>query len=50
MAPSPVAYQLPVEVNTDKVEATFKKGVLRVTLPKTASAIEKTKKVAVKSK
>lgn len=41
---------LPVEVNTDKVEATFKKGVLRVTLPKTASAIEKTKKVAVKSK
>ncbi len=41
---------LPVEVDTDKVEATFKKGVLRVTLPKTASVIEKTKKVAVKSK
>ena len=41
---------LPVEVNTDKVEATFKKGVLQVTLPKTVSAIEKTKKVPVKSK
>jgi HSP20 family protein len=41
---------LPVEVNTDKVEATFNKGVLCVTLPKTATAIEKTKKIAVRSK
>jgi HSP20 family protein len=41
---------LPVEVDTDKVEATFKKGVLDITLPKTAKAIEKTKKIAVKSK
>lgn len=41
---------LPVEVNTDKVEATFKKGILYVTLPKTMSAIEKTKKVPIKSK
>jgi HSP20 family protein len=41
---------LPVEVNTDKVEATFKKGVLDITLPKTAKAIGETKKVAVKSK
>jgi HSP20 family protein len=41
---------LPAEVNTDKVEATFKKGILYVTLPKTMSAIEKTKKVPIKSK
>jgi HSP20 family protein len=41
---------LPLEVNTDRVEATFKKGILCVTLPKTVSAIEKTKKVPIKSK
>jgi HSP20 family protein len=41
---------LPVDVNTDKVEATFKKGVLYITLPKTVNAIEKTKKIQVKSK
>ena len=41
---------LPVDVNTDKVEATFKKGILYVTLPKAVSAIQKTKKVPVKSK
>ena len=40
---------LPVEVDTDKVEATFKKGVLEITLPKTAKALKETKKVAVKS-
>jgi HSP20 family protein len=41
---------LPVEVDTDKVQATFKKGVLDITLPKTARAIQETKKVPVKSK
>ncbi|HME41744.1 MAG TPA: Hsp20/alpha crystallin family protein [Syntrophorhabdales bacterium] len=41
---------LPVEVDTDKVQATFKKGVLDITLPKTARAIEEMKKVPVKSK
>lgn len=41
---------LPVEVNTDKVEATFKKGILHITLPKTETAIEKTKKVPIRSK
>jgi len=41
---------LPIEVDTDKVEATFKKGVLDITLPKTAKAIQEAKKVAVKSK
>jgi HSP20 family protein len=39
---------LPVEVETDKVEARFKKGVLNITLPKTARAVAETKKIAVK--
>jgi HSP20 family protein len=41
---------LPVEVYTDKVQATFKKGVLEITLPKTAKAIQEKKKVPIKSK
>lgn len=40
---------LPIEVETDKVEAKFKKGVLNITLPKTAKAVAETKKIAVKS-
>jgi HSP20 family protein len=40
---------LPVEVETDKVEAKFKKGVLSITLPKTAKAVAETKKIAVKA-
>ena len=40
---------LPVEVETDKVVATFKKGVLNVTLPKSPKAIQETKKVSVKA-
>ncbi|HBH62546.1 MAG TPA: molecular chaperone [Nitrospiraceae bacterium] len=39
---------LPVEVETDKVEAKFKKGVLSIRLPKTAKAVDETKKIAVK--
>lgn len=39
---------LPVEVETDKVEAMFKNGVLSITLPKTARAVAETKKIAVK--
>lgn len=39
---------LPVEVDIDKVDAKFKKGVLTVTLPKTAKALEETKKISVK--
>lgn len=38
---------LPKEVDTDKVEAQFKKGVLRITLPKTPAAIKEVKKVPI---
>lgn len=38
---------LHVEVDTDKAEATFKKGVLKVKLPKTAKAREEKKKISV---
>ncbi|HVN24803.1 MAG TPA: Hsp20/alpha crystallin family protein [Syntrophorhabdales bacterium] len=41
---------LTVEVDTDKVQASFKKGVLDITLPKTARAIKETKKIPVKAK
>jgi len=40
---------LPVEVDTNKAAATFKKGVLTVSLPKTRQAIEEAKKIAVKT-
>lgn len=39
---------LPIEVETDKIDAKFKKGVLSITLPKTAKALAETKKIAVK--
>lgn len=37
------------EINTDKVEASFKKGVLNIVLPKSPEAMKETKKIAVKS-
>lgn len=40
--------QLPAEIDTNKVDAKFKKGVLTVMLPKTAKAISDTKKITVK--
>lgn len=40
---------LPAEVNPDKVEAVFRKGVLTVTLPKTASAQSRVRRVDVKA-
>lgn len=43
------AIPLPDEVETDKVEARFKKGVLTITLPKTAEAQKRTKRITVKT-
>lgn len=40
---------LPVEVESDKVEAHFKKGVLTVKISKSAKAIESKKKIAIKA-
>jgi HSP20 family protein len=40
---------LPSEIDTDKVKAQFKKGVLTVTLPKTAKAVKETKKIQIKA-
>ena len=40
---------LPAEVDENKAEAEFKKGVLRIKLPKTAEAQTKTRKIKIKS-
>ena len=42
-------FRLPDGVDAEKIEATFKKGVLTVTLPKTAEAQKAEKKIAVKA-
>ena len=39
---------IPVEVNPDKVEATFKKGVLNITLPKAQKEKKEQKKIKIK--
>lgn len=40
---------IPVEVDETKIEASFNKGVLNITLPKTAEAQKKVKHIAVKA-
>jgi HSP20 family protein len=42
------SFQIPSEVQTDKVEANFKDGVLEIRIPKTKEALNKEKKVKVK--
>jgi HSP20 family protein len=42
-------FDLPESVDSDKIEASFKKGVLTVTLPKKPEAQKPTKKIEVKS-
>lgn len=39
--------QLPVEIKADKVEASFKDGVLEIKLPKSDAAKQKAKKIAI---
>ena len=38
------------EIDPEKVEAVFQKGLLQVTLPKPASAVSKTRKIEIKAK
>jgi len=43
------SFRLPEGVDTDKIEANFKSGVLTVTLPKTVEAQKAEKKITVKA-
>jgi HSP20 family protein len=43
------SFEVPEGVDSDKIEANFKKGVLSVTLPKSADAQKAEKKIAVKA-
>ncbi|MEX0853319.1 MAG: Hsp20/alpha crystallin family protein [Bauldia sp.] len=43
------SFRIPDEVDTDKIEATFKKGVLTVTMPKKPEAQKPEKKITVKA-
>jgi HSP20 family protein len=44
------SFELPAGVDQGKIEASFKKGVLTITMPKTEEAQKKTKKIAITSK
>lgn len=43
------SFSLPYEVDEANVEAKFDKGVLKISLPKSAELTKKTKKIAIKS-
>jgi HSP20 family protein len=43
------SFQIPKSVDTDKIEAAFKKGVLTVTLPKKPEVLQAAKKIDVKA-
>jgi len=43
------SFPVPDEVDADKIEASFKKGVLTVTLPKNPEAVKPEKKIEVKA-
>ena len=43
------SFRVPANVDTDKIEAKFDKGVLKVKLPKTAAAIQEERKIDVKA-
>ena len=44
------AFSLPEGADPDKLEATFKNGVLKITLPKSAEAQRKERKIAINAK
>lgn len=42
------SFQVPAEIDEDNIEATFKEGVLHLTLPKTEEAKKKVSKIEIK--
>ncbi len=44
------SFRVPDGVDADKIEASFEKGVLKVKLPKSAQAVENSKKIDIKTK
>jgi HSP20 family protein len=40
---------IPVEIETDKVKASYKKGILTIKIPKSPKSIEETRKITVKT-
>lgn len=47
MVPSNAASRLPENVDVDRIGASFEKGVLKVTLPKSAQATSEEKKIDI---
>jgi HSP20 family protein len=43
------SFELPFEPDTDKVEASFDKGVLKISVPRSAAPEKQVKKIAIKS-
>jgi HSP20 family protein len=43
------SFRVPANVDTDKIEAHFDKGVLKVSLPKSAAAVQQARKIDVKA-
>lgn len=43
------AFRVPENVDPEKIEAKFAKGVLKVTLPKSAESLQKEKKISIKA-
>jgi HSP20 family protein len=42
------SFELPFEADTDKVEASFENGVLKISVPRSAAAEKQVKKIAIK--
>lgn len=43
------SFQVPADVDANKIDATFKKGVLKVVLPKSVEALKNEKRITVKA-
>ncbi|MGD8810301.1 MAG: Hsp20/alpha crystallin family protein, partial [Gammaproteobacteria bacterium] len=44
------SFRLPGDIDADKINAEFANGILKLTLPKTAEAKAKERKIAIKAK